>query len=62
MWHNLSMHNVNNADIKPMLSTCTANPNDVMSGMHKSCMHVSQTFLINIHVLHFTYWAGVHAC
>ena len=56
------MHNENNADAMHIWSTCAANPNYIMSGMHESCAHTSQTFLANIHELHFTYWAGMHPC
>ena len=39
MQHNLSVHNVYNDDIMPMWYAHDANPNDVMSGIHKLHVH-----------------------
>ena len=45
MWHNLALCNADSADIMPMWSTCAANPNDVMSGVHGMCAQASQLSL-----------------
>ena len=51
----LIMCNVNSADVMPMWSTCTAIPNDILHGVHETCVLVSWVSLHNIDVLHYTY-------
>ena len=54
MQHNLSAHNVNNADIIRTWSAHAANPNDIMLTVCNMCAQASQASLTNIDVPHST--------